>query len=279
MRDLAAMAGGAGPEARRNIVTMAGRQALVLMAGGVLAALGCAHSYPPPIELVEARAAYIRAEQGPAAQLATARMAAAKQALSSAEQSYGEAPESEVRDWSYIAIRWIQGAEVEAEAELALQRRQRALYELAGLSGPHAERARAELTAGGVKVQPPVPTAATEQPSAGQTPRPAQPITTEIEANRPPPAQAQPGQTPLEAPAPVQGTVGTFRIGPGASPTSGTPSGAPATPTTPATSSPPSAVTPPPLPTLPPPSQPVPPPARTTPPPAPSTSTPPSTPR
>jgi outer membrane protein OmpA-like peptidoglycan-associated protein len=112
---------------------------------GVLGAVGCAHRYPPPKELSDAQVAYVRASQGPATQVNPARLQLAKEALDDAEMAYGAKPEEEVRDRAYVALRRVQAAEAEAAAELANQRRWRALRELATLQGTYADKARAEL--------------------------------------------------------------------------------------------------------------------------------------
>jgi outer membrane protein OmpA-like peptidoglycan-associated protein len=163
----------------------------MLVAGGLLGALGCAHSFPPPRELVEARAAYARAEKGPAAQMAPARLKLAKQALNSAELSYGAAPESEVRDRAYIAVRRAEAAEAEAEADMARQRRERALRELASLSGVHAEKARAELAAAGVQINQANQQAMSERQRADEQSRRAQEANTNLETERQARAQAE----------------------------------------------------------------------------------------
>ena len=171
---------------------ISGRQTVVmLVAGGLLGALGCAHSFPPPRELVEARAAYARAEKGPAAQMAPARLKLAKQALNSAELSYGAAPESEVRDRAYIAVRRAEAAEAEAEADMARQRRERALRELASLSGVHAEKARAELAAAGVQIDQANQQAMSERQRADEQSRRAQEANTNLESERQARAQAE----------------------------------------------------------------------------------------
>jgi outer membrane protein OmpA-like peptidoglycan-associated protein len=107
----------------------------------------CGHSYPPPQDLISARAAFLRASQGPARQLSTARLRLAKEALDSAEQAYGAATEDEVRDRAYIALRQVEAAEAEATTVLATQRREKALRELANMGGERAARARAQLMA------------------------------------------------------------------------------------------------------------------------------------
>jgi outer membrane protein OmpA-like peptidoglycan-associated protein len=106
--------------------------------------VGCSHA-PPPQELIEARSIYTRTANGPASQYAPARLRLAKQALSEAELAYGAAPQEEVQDRAYIAIRRAEAAEAEASAVAAAERRSTALRELAQLSGVHADRARAEL--------------------------------------------------------------------------------------------------------------------------------------
>jgi outer membrane protein OmpA-like peptidoglycan-associated protein len=117
-----------------------------LLVVGLAAGVACVHSFPPPQELTDARVAYVRASRGPAAQVNTARLQMAKQALDEAEMSYGAKPEQEVRDRAYVALRRIQAAETEAAAELANQRRWRALRQLATLQGVYADKARAELS-------------------------------------------------------------------------------------------------------------------------------------
>jgi outer membrane protein OmpA-like peptidoglycan-associated protein len=107
----------------------------------------CAHSYPPPSELINARAAFARASAGPARELSTSRLKLAKQALDSAEMTYGGATEQEVRDRAYVAIRFAEAAEAEATAALASQRREKALRELASMGGERAAQARELLAA------------------------------------------------------------------------------------------------------------------------------------
>jgi outer membrane protein OmpA-like peptidoglycan-associated protein len=91
---------------------------LVSLTFGHLAALGlvaaCA-SAPPPRELLDARAAYSRAQAGPAGQLAPATMHDAKMALNRAEQSYSDQSDSpQTRDFAYIAERKVELAEAQA---------------------------------------------------------------------------------------------------------------------------------------------------------------------
>jgi outer membrane protein OmpA-like peptidoglycan-associated protein len=172
-----------------------GRNGIVLvavtLAAGPLVGLGCAHSFPPPRELVEARAAYARAAGGPAQQLSPARLKLAREALNSAEMSYGGAPETEVRDRAYIAIRRAESAEAEAEGDLARQRRERALRELASLSGAEAERARAELAAAGIQIDQANQQAMSERQRADDESRRAQDATANLDQERQARAQAE----------------------------------------------------------------------------------------
>src|SRR5688572_8198179 len=83
----------------------------------VLAAtLGCASVAPR--ELVEARAAYLEAANGPAATLAPSQLDTARKALDQAEREFAENPnDPETRDYAYIAHRQAQLAGVKASAE------------------------------------------------------------------------------------------------------------------------------------------------------------------
>ena len=120
---------------------------LVSVAAVGLVVGACGHSYPPPQDSISARAAFMRASQGPARELSPARLRLARQALEAAEQSFGAATEEEVRDRSYIALRQVEAAEAEATAALATQRREKALRELANMGGERAAAARAQLMA------------------------------------------------------------------------------------------------------------------------------------
>lgn len=86
-------------------------------------AVGCATAHPPQ-ELLEARAAYVRAESGYARELSPASLHTARQALETAERSYSEDGDSmDTRDESYVALR---KAEL-ADSEGATQHYQREL--------------------------------------------------------------------------------------------------------------------------------------------------------
>ena len=83
-----------------------------LAAFGLVAA--CA-SAPPPRELLDARAAYSRAQSGAAEHLAPATMHDARMSLNRAEQSYADDSDSpQTRDLAYIAERKVELAEAQA---------------------------------------------------------------------------------------------------------------------------------------------------------------------
>src|ERR1700744_5243455 len=87
--------------------------ALPGLAASALAVSACA-STPAPRELVDARAAVVRAQSGPANTLVPAQVLSAQQALNRAEQAFSNHPDGpEVRDLAYIAQRTAQIAEAQ----------------------------------------------------------------------------------------------------------------------------------------------------------------------
>ena len=75
-----------------------------------------------PSELVSARAAYKRASSGPAAKLAQADLHVANEALTKAEQSFADDPDSYMtKDLSYVAERKAQIAEATASISMEQQ--------------------------------------------------------------------------------------------------------------------------------------------------------------
>jgi outer membrane protein OmpA-like peptidoglycan-associated protein len=81
------------------------------------AVIACAHT--PPAELVDARAAYQRASQGPSKQYTPAELHVAKNSLLVAERSYRENEDSWlVRSQAYIAMRKAQLAESMARTQM-----------------------------------------------------------------------------------------------------------------------------------------------------------------
>ena len=101
--------------------------------GGACAA-GCGAS-PPPRELVDARAAYSRAQSGPASQLKPDALADAKTALSRAEHAYAaSADERDVRTLGYVAERKAEVADIQGHDVLNVQEQRLAENEIQKIS-------------------------------------------------------------------------------------------------------------------------------------------------
>jgi outer membrane protein OmpA-like peptidoglycan-associated protein len=87
----------------------------------LVGALGCAHT--APVELVDAREAYAKAESGPASKQKPAELHTAKRSLEKAEQRFAhEGDTADTRDLAYIAMRKAQITEVQAQIALNEQR-------------------------------------------------------------------------------------------------------------------------------------------------------------
>lgn len=94
--------------------------ALALSSWLAISMVACA-SAPAPKELVDARAAYQRAQSGQASRLKPDQVHEAKVALQEAEQSFSDDPgEQKTKDLAYVAERKAQLAEANAENEGAL---------------------------------------------------------------------------------------------------------------------------------------------------------------
>lgn len=108
---------------------------------------GCAAT-PPPRELVDARAAYQRAESGQAAQISPAELHEARVALDAAEKEFAEkASDPLTRDLAYIALRRVEIAESASRIAESRQLRVQAASDLQalrtrGLSATKAALAR-----------------------------------------------------------------------------------------------------------------------------------------
>ncbi len=113
---------------------------------GIASLSGCASSPVAPRELVEARAAFGRASQGPAARLALVDLHNAQGDLERAERSFTEAPTSDVtRDLSYVALRRAQTVEARGDTLQADQERERAEGERTALTGQQLAQTRTAL--------------------------------------------------------------------------------------------------------------------------------------
>ncbi|EYF08758.1 OmpA family protein [Chondromyces apiculatus] len=122
------------------------RSALVLGLGFCLG--GCAAAQPPQ-ELVNARAAYERAQASKAPQLTPVPLHDAKQALNAAEGAFNEDAESQrTRDLAYIAERKALLAESKGNTAQATTQRDQAHRELAQLQSQMQTRQLANAQAG-----------------------------------------------------------------------------------------------------------------------------------
>jgi outer membrane protein OmpA-like peptidoglycan-associated protein len=118
-----------------------------LLAAGIACAplIGCATAQPPQ-ELVDARAAYTRAEHGYARELSPASLHSAKVALDGAEHKFeDDGPSANTRDQSYIALRKAEladsdGATAHYQRELTAQKER-----LTSDRAKAAQRTEAEL--------------------------------------------------------------------------------------------------------------------------------------
>ncbi len=105
----------------------------LVAAGGLVGSAGCA-AHPPPPELLDARAAYERAQAGNAPQSQPEELAEAKRFLDAAERWNVDAPGSEeTRNLAYVAQRKALTAEADARTELAQVEQAKQLQALAAL--------------------------------------------------------------------------------------------------------------------------------------------------
>ena len=97
---------------------------LFLLALVASSLLGCSTRTGFPTELADARQAYSRVEEGPAAMVNAEHLRLAKDALDAAEEAYRQRPDSlTTRDLAYIAERRAELVEAETGIILADQRR------------------------------------------------------------------------------------------------------------------------------------------------------------
>lgn len=116
-------------------------------------AVGCATAQPPQ-ELLDARAAYTRAESGYARDLSPATLHNAKEALDGAERSFSDDGDSaSTRDQSYVALRKAELADAEGatmhyqrELQAAKQRSQQTQAKQAEKTQEELQQTRQELT-------------------------------------------------------------------------------------------------------------------------------------
>src|SRR5688500_7375021 len=99
-----------------------------------LLAVGCG-STPPPRELLDARAAYKKAEEGKATKLNPAQLHEAKVALDTAEKAFEEEPEEQkTKDLAYVAQRKAEWANALGGTSAAVEDKDKATKELSALA-------------------------------------------------------------------------------------------------------------------------------------------------
>ncbi len=110
-----------------------------------LAVAGCAHTVPS--ELVNARAAYERSANGPAARLVPAELHIAREALAKAERSFKDEPKSyRARDLAYVAERKCQAADALASIAADQGKTVQAKDDFSTTQGEIVKQTRADLT-------------------------------------------------------------------------------------------------------------------------------------
>lgn len=123
--------------------------ALALGGGLAISISACATSQAPQ-ELLDARAAYQRAETGPAAKFKPDQVHEARVALDQAEQSFSSDPgEQKTRDLAYIADRKARLAEANAANEQALSRKEQADKDVKAATVGQLVQARNQLAVTG----------------------------------------------------------------------------------------------------------------------------------
>jgi len=111
-----------------------------------LTGLACG-STPAPRELLDARSAYLRAQDGPATQLKPDGLHEAKVALDRAEKSYSDDPGAEkTRDLSYVAERKAELADVQARDAKSAMEKAQAEKDLAQVTQSQLSQARQQLS-------------------------------------------------------------------------------------------------------------------------------------
>jgi outer membrane protein OmpA-like peptidoglycan-associated protein len=122
-------------------------KSIVFAAVGVFAVafFGCAHTVPA--ELAQARAAYQRSSEGPAARLVPAELHKAKMALAQAEKSFDDKPASfQTRDLAYVALRKCETADALASIAADQGSTVQAKADYSTLQGDIVTRTKAELS-------------------------------------------------------------------------------------------------------------------------------------
>jgi outer membrane protein OmpA-like peptidoglycan-associated protein len=117
----------------------------ILCAAAALFAVACG-STPPPKELLDARAAYKKAAEGPAKETAPAQLHEAKNALDSANQAFADDADSpDTKDKAYLAMRKAEQAEAYARYKQAQTEKEEAQRKAGILTAESLSKTRQEL--------------------------------------------------------------------------------------------------------------------------------------
>lgn len=118
---------------------------ILMLALGAGSLVACASSTPPD-ELVEARAAYQRAANGPAAAHAPAQLSTAQKALARAEEEFADdGADRDTKDHAYVAVRLSQLAEARAQSVLAQNARSQSQRQLEIAQAEYQRKVEEEL--------------------------------------------------------------------------------------------------------------------------------------
>ena len=120
------------------------KRTLVTLATVATFAIGCGAGRPPN-QLVDARIAYQRATQHPAARSASVDLLEAKQALDAAERAFREGDTDEAKNLGYIAHRRALAAQARADTNRAVETKRVALADFQRFREMQALASRAEL--------------------------------------------------------------------------------------------------------------------------------------
>jgi len=118
---------------------------LVVLGACAVAFAGCAHTVPA--ELANARAAYQRSNEGPAARLVPAELHKAQMALAKAEKSFADDPDSFLtRDLAYVAQRKCEVADALASTAAEQSSTVKAKDDFSTMQGKIVEQTKADLS-------------------------------------------------------------------------------------------------------------------------------------
>jgi len=119
---------------------------LLIACAPIASGMGCATTQAPQ-ELVDARAAYLRAQKSHASELSPASLHTAKQALDGAEKRFeDDGASADTRDQAYIALRKSQLAEADGSIAYHKQQLEASNKDAAAAQAANAQQTQAELS-------------------------------------------------------------------------------------------------------------------------------------